>query len=238
MDADGADLTVAALCALLGVLVGPGLAQLSRVLATRDPLGSGLRRAPWTLGRREFVCSAGAAALFGAAGLRWGVGARLVPHLALFATLLVVSVIDIEQYRIPNRITYPAALATAAVIPAASLMEGAPAHALRAGLGAAVFAGVLLLAHLAQPKGMGLGDVKLAVLLGAFLGWAGSSIGRSVLLVLSALFVASVVGTVVGVVVLVVRRRNAPFPFGPALALGTALVLLAAPSVRLLGLTG
>ncbi len=208
------------------------------MLATRDALWPGLSRVPWSVGRREVVCSVLAAALFAAGALRWELSARLVPHLVLFATLLVVSVIDVEQYRIPNRITYPAAAATAVVIPLVALLQGEAVSAARAVLGAVTFAGTLLLAHLVQPRGMGLGDVKLAVILGAFLGWSGEGWGGAVLLVLVALFGASVVGTVVGLAVLAIRRRNAPFPFGPALAVATVAVLLVAPTVGVPGAAG
>jgi prepilin signal peptidase PulO-like enzyme (type II secretory pathway) len=68
--------------------------------------------------------------------------------------------------------------------------------------------------------------VKLAVVGGAYLGWAAPSPADALLLVMAGFFAASVIGTVVGLVVLTRRRRNAPFPFGPALAAGIVIALL------------
>ena len=83
---------------------------------------------------------------------------------AFFCTVLVaISAIDVERFVIPNRIVLPAA---AIVLVAQTVLDPSPEWAL-AGLGAALF---LLLAALAYPAGMGMGDVKLALLLGFMLG--------------------------------------------------------------------
>ena len=83
---------------------------------------------------------------------------------AFFCTVLVaISVIDIERFVIPNRIVLPAA---AIVLVAQTALDPSPEWVL-AGLGAAAF---LFLAALAYPAGMGMGDVKLALLLGFMLG--------------------------------------------------------------------
>jgi leader peptidase (prepilin peptidase)/N-methyltransferase len=145
--------------------------------------------------------------------------AQLILGLAFVSTLLAVTVTDLEQRLIPNRILLVSALigvGIAAVADPASLPERAAA-AVAAG-------GLLLLAALAYPHGMGMGDVKLAAVMGIYLGTS----------VAPALFVAFLLGSVVGLV-LVARRgpaaRKQALPFGPFLALGGLAGLLAGPEI-------
>jgi leader peptidase (prepilin peptidase)/N-methyltransferase len=98
-------------------------------------------------------------------------------------------------------------------------------------LGALAYFGGLLLTHLISPNGMGFGDVKLALLLGLFLGWAASGYLAVLGLVVYGLLFASLLGSVIGVVLLVRRGRGAHYPFGPWLAAGTVVTLLAAPAL-------
>jgi leader peptidase (prepilin peptidase)/N-methyltransferase len=133
---------------------------------------------------------------------------------ALFsAVLVVVSAIDIERFVIPNRIVLPAA---GVVLVAQTALHPSPEWAL-AGLGAALF---FLVAALAYPGGMGMGDVKLALLLGFML-------GRTVPI---AIFVAMIAALVPSVVLLARHGRAARkmrIPFGPFLALGGLVALFA-----------
>ena len=88
--------------------------------------------------------------------------------LAFFAAVLVaLSVIDVRTRRLPNRIVLPAA----ALVLAAQIAI-APDRALEWTLGALGAFAFLLAAALLNPAGLGMGDVKLALLLGAALGWA------------------------------------------------------------------
>jgi leader peptidase (prepilin peptidase)/N-methyltransferase len=131
---------------------------------------------------------------------------------AFFCVVLVaISATDIEHRIIPNRIVLPAA---AIVLVANTLLHPSVAW-LAAGLGAALF---LLVAALAYPGGMGMGDVKLALLLGVALG--------------PAVVVAMMVGMIsalVPSVVLFARHGSAArkmrIPFGPFLALGSVIAL-------------
>jgi leader peptidase (prepilin peptidase) / N-methyltransferase len=134
------------------------------------------------------------------------------------AVLVVLSLIDIESRRLPNRIVLPAA----ALVLAARLAT-APEHWgtwIGAALGAA---GFLLAFALAFPSGLGIGDVKLALLLGAMLGSA----------VLPAAVLGTLAGAAAAAVLLVRDGRRAlgrTMPFGPFLAFGAiATVLLLAP---------
>ncbi|MCU1499239.1 MAG: prepilin signal peptidase PulO-like peptidase [Acidimicrobiales bacterium] len=167
------------------------------------------------------------AVLWVLAGHRFGAHWALVPYLALFSVLLALSVIDLELYILPNKITYPSILVSAAAVPMVALSVDHPADAMWGALiGGIGYAGFLLLTALLmgfilRKDAMGMGDVKLAVVLGiwvGFLHWY---------LVLFALIAASVIGLVAGAVVLAVRRASQPYPFGPWLALGAVTVILA-----------
>jgi leader peptidase (prepilin peptidase) / N-methyltransferase len=127
--------------------------------------------------------------------------------------VLVLSVTDLERRRIPNRIVLPAA---AVVLAAQTALQPGPQWAVGA-LGAG---GLLLAAALAYPAGLGMGDVKLALLLGAML-------GRTVPL---ALFVGLVAASFLALALLIrhgARARKMAIPFGPFLAIGAIVALLA-----------
>jgi leader peptidase (prepilin peptidase)/N-methyltransferase len=137
---------------------------------------------------------------------------------AFFCTVLVaVSAIDIERFVIPNRIVLPAA---AIVLVAQTALHPSPEWAI-AGLGAAAF---FFVAALAYPGGMGMGDVKLALLLGFML-------GRTVPIAIMVALVAALVPSVV----LLVRHgraaRKMRIPFGPFLALGGLVALFAGEAI-------
>ena len=147
------------------------------------------------------------------AGIRFGASAEVVPYALLFSVLLALSVIDLELYILPNKITYPSVLASLVAIPLLSVVatDDPGAAMLGAAIGAIGFAGFLLVLLLAwellmHKEGMGMGDVKLAVLLGLWIGYINP------LLCLFALIASSVIGLVVvaliGAVVLVVDRRE------------------------------
>ena len=130
----------------------------------------------------------------------------------LLAVMTVLAVIDVDRRVLPNRIVLPAA---AAVLVAQLALF--PQHWLAWVLGAALAALCLLLLHVAYPPGMGMGDVKVALLLGAALGAA----------VAVALVVAVVTAAVAAVVVLAARGPRSTLPFGPFLAVGAAVAVFA-----------
>ncbi len=165
-------------------------------------------------------------ALFALAGIRWGASWVVVPFLVLFSALLVVSVIDIERYRIPDRVVFPALALSLPLIVVVSFVEGASRSISFALIGAATYFILLFLAHLVYPAGMGFGDVKLALLMGLFIGWIAPDGIRAVTLVLFALMIGCVLGVVIGGGLALVRRKNAAFPFGPALAASTVIAVL------------
>ena len=140
---------------------------------------------------------------------------RLVLGLVLLAFLVPMALIDLEHRIIPNKLTGPAAIV--AIVLGTALDPGGEVERLIAGAGAG---GFFLLAALAAPGGMGMGDVKLAGVLGLFLGAA----------VAPALLIALVTGVLVSVVVIarkgVAGGRKTAIPFGPFLAVGGFVAML------------
>jgi leader peptidase (prepilin peptidase) / N-methyltransferase len=103
---------------------------------------------------------------------------------------------------------------------------------LRAALvGAAVLGGGLLVLHLISPRMLGFGDVRLAAVAGLVVGWLAWTPAHPVLgpveNALDAALLGGFIGALVGVALLARRGRNEPFPFGPSLAVGAAVVILA-----------
>ncbi len=140
----------------------------------------------------------------------------------LVALLVPCALIDLERRVIPNRITGPGSLAAIAL--GLVLAPGTEPVRLLWALGAG---GFLLLAALANPAGMGMGDVKLVAMMGLFLG---APVAVALLLAL--------LGTIATAVVLAVRggvraARRTGLPFGPYLAAGGLVAALAGePLIR------
>lgn len=133
---------------------------------------------------------------------------QLALALSLCAVLVAVTLTDLERRVIPNAVLIPGAavgVAIAAIADPASLPERAAAAA---GAG-----GFLLVVALAYPRGMGMGDVKLAALMGLYLGQA----------VVPAMLIGFAAGALVGAAMIARRgaaARKEAIPFGPFLALG------------------
>ena len=164
----------------------------------------------------------GTAALFALTAWWRGAEFDLPAFLALAFVALVLTAIDIEHRRLPNAIVLPAVLAFVALL----ALTGEWGALLRAVIaGAALFAFYLAIALIA-PRGMGMGDVKLAALVGLALGW----IGWDALVV--GAFAAFVFGSIGGLVVMARGgSRKSAIPFGPWMLLGMAVGLVAGPAV-------
>jgi leader peptidase (prepilin peptidase)/N-methyltransferase len=166
------------------------------------------------------LVEAGTAALCALVVVVEGPDADAVIGIVLVLLLVPITLIDLDTRRIPNVLT--AIGAVAAIVLVAGLRTDALVEHLIAGVAAAAF---LLAAVLAYPSGMGMGDVKLAGVLGLFL-------GRDVA---PAMMAALLVGTLVGGVIMarvgVERGRKTAVPFGPFLALGGLFGLLAGDAV-------
>jgi leader peptidase (prepilin peptidase) / N-methyltransferase len=140
---------------------------------------------------------------------------QLALGLVFVSVLVAVTVTDLERRIIPNRILLVGA-ATAVAITAV----GEPASLPERGIAALAAGGLLLAVALAYPRGMGLGDVKLAATMGLFLG---REVGPAIL-------VALLAGSVVGLAMIArhgAAARKRAIPFGPFLALGGVVALFA-----------
>ncbi|MFL5895111.1 MAG: prepilin peptidase [Thermoleophilaceae bacterium] len=155
------------------------------------------------------------AILFGAIVAARGLDWDLAWQLPLAATLVAVAAIDLDHHIVPNKILLPAAVwgvASAALIRLSDLPE-------LAAWGAGAFS-FLLVAALAYPAGMGMGDVKLAGVMGLYLGSS----------VVPALLVAFLAGSGYGIALMArhgMAARKTGVPFAPFLALGGLVGLVA-----------
>ena len=165
----------------------------------------------------------GTAALFVAAALRFGLDWVLPAYLVFFASLVVITFIDLEHYIIPNRVLYPTIFVSVPLLVIAAAAQSEWGNLERAVVGAVVAWVFFLVLHLVSPRGMGFGDVRLSFLLGLFLGWLDL---RHVFL---GVFLGFLLGSIVGVVLMVLGRRNRKqhIPFGPFLAAGAVIAVLA-----------
>lgn len=160
--------------------------------------------------------------LFGLVAWRLGASWLLPGELLFVWTLVVLALIDAATRRIPNRLTYPLTPSLLVLLVGGALIAGSSEAAVRAVLGGVAAGGALLLLALISPRGMGMGDVKLAAFIGiglGVLGWAEVVVG---------LLGGFLLGGVAGVALLAtgVRTRKDMIPFGPYLAAGAVLSLL------------
>jgi prepilin signal peptidase PulO-like enzyme (type II secretory pathway) len=146
--------------------------------------------------------------LVAASFIRFGLSAHALLGAFFVSVLVLLTAIDLEHRVLPNAIVLPA-VPVALALAALWKPDKIPIHL----LAGAVFGGVFLLIALVYPRGMGMGDVKLALLIGIALGSA----------TLGAVVVTSV-ASFVGALVVIVRgglaARKQTIPFGPYLALG------------------
>ena len=162
----------------------------------------------------------GTAALFVAVAARFGLTLALPAYLYLAAITVALAVIDVDVRRLPNAIVLPSYAVGVALLALTGDWWAAGRGLIAMVALFAFYAGLSLL----YPGGMGFGDVKLAGLLGLFLGWLGWSP------VLVGTFAGFAVGALVGVGLLLTRRATGKtaIPFGPSMLAGAMLALFAA----------
>lgn len=164
----------------------------------------------------------GTALLFVAVTVRFGLSPALPAYLYLAAIAIALAMIDFDVRRLPDVIVLPSYLVGALL-----LVPAAAAHADWSAAGRGLVAMAVLLAFYValaslHPGGMGFGDVKLAGLLGLYLGWLGwSSVWIGTL-------AGFLLGGLAGAVLVVTRRatRKTPIPFGPYMLAGAMLAVL------------
>ena len=156
--------------------------------------------------------------LFGLAAYEFGLSLALVPALVFIAVLIALAGTDLEHRLLPNAIVFPATLVglvlSIAVDPARWWVYVVSTVAVAAGLFALVFA---------YPRGMGMGDVKMGGMLGAFLGPYAAL----------AVFIGALAGALVGGVLMATGKmgRRTALPFGVFLAFAGVLVLFVGEDV-------
>jgi leader peptidase (prepilin peptidase)/N-methyltransferase len=158
-----------------------------------------------------------------------GLGAvlTLVAFLYLAAISTALALIDLDTKRLPNPIVLPAYAVGGVLLTASALLQGRPAALGQAAIGLVALGGLYLILALAKPGGMGMGDVKLAGVLGLFLGhlgWAELIVGG---------MGAFLLGGVVALALLAARRvtRSSGIPFGPWMLAAAWIAVLAAHPV-------
>ncbi|MBC7596037.1 MAG: prepilin peptidase [Kineosporiaceae bacterium] len=143
----------------------------------------------------------------------------LVALLYLAAVSVALALIDLDTHILPNRIVLPAYPVAAVLLTSATVAAGGPGRLIGALIGAGGLFALYFLMALAYPAGMGMGDVKLAGLLGLYLGWFGwgqLAVGA---------FSAFLLGGLFALVLLIARRvnRKSGIPFGPWMLAGAWL---------------
>lgn len=199
-------------------LFGLGVGHLVNRLAGAFPwTGEGGRR---TAVRLPFV-EVGTALLLGATTLRFGRADALPAYVFLAGAGVLLALIDARHKLLPDRVTLPSIGITAFLLALAALGGGNwPAFG-RAVLSGAVLFVVFFVLVMLSPRSIGMGDAKLAALLGLGLGWLGTPV---VLLGIAAGFV---VQALLALVLLASRRigLRGELPFGPAMLVGAAVVI-------------
>jgi leader peptidase (prepilin peptidase)/N-methyltransferase len=163
-----------------------------------------------------------AAAFATTSAIRLGWHPLLVPFLLAAGSTAALAVIDQRTHRLPNRLVLPSIAAVGPLVVAASLVAGEPDRALGAVLGGAGLFALYLALALASRGQLGMGDVKLAALLGLLLGalpWPAWPLG---------LLAGFVLGALAAVVGLALRRTTlrSPIAFGPSMIVGAWLAVL------------
>ncbi len=146
--------------------------------------------------------------------VRWDDPAEIALDLVFTTMLATITLTDLEQRIIPNKILIAGALVGLAIVAPTD-----PGSLPERAIAAVAAGGVLFLAALAYPGGMGLGDVKLAAVMGLFLGRA----------VAPAILLALIAGSAVGLALIArhgAAARKMAIPFGPFLALGAVVAML------------
>jgi len=194
------------------VLVG---SLLSVVIWYQWPRGASLvlPRGAW---RRHALVAATTAGLFAAVVIHSHAGVGAWVGFALVTVLIPATIVDLDHRIIPNEL-----VVLATVVATALAIVIAPEMLVERLIAAAAAGGFLLIAALAYPAGMGMGDVKLAAVLGLFLGRA----------VAPAMLAATLAGALTGAVIIARKGgaagRKTAIPFGPFLAVGGLVGLFA-----------
>ncbi len=179
------------------------------------------RRCRMSIGIEPVVLEVSTSLLFGLMGWHFGLTWRTAAFCALMAGLVALSWIDLRTRRLPREITYTTAAIGFPLLCVAALVENQPSRMWMMLAGATISLATMAIIYWASRGGMGDGDVRLAPLLGGFLGFLNPG------LALVGLFFGFLTGAVIGLVAMAVvgGDRKMKVPFGPFMALGTVLAI-------------
>ena len=210
-------------CSILGLVVGWFLDPvITRVPRKQPVFGPPADDEPPHSQTRQVIVAVLTGALFGATAARFDDSWLLPAFLVLTGALVALAVIDLETYLLPNRIVYPLTFAMLALLAAGTALDGDFSAYLRGLAAAAMWFVFFFIVNWFVPRAMGFGDVRLSFSLGLSLGVLGW--GEVVL----GFFLGFFYGAVIGLVLIVARRRKAKqeIPFGPFLVAGTLTTIL------------
>jgi len=186
-------------------------------------LGAKCRTCKAPLSIRHPIVEALTVIMFGTAAWYYGPTLLLASRLVFGCALIVLFAIDLEHHLLPNAITLPGIL-----VGVAFSLVTEPGW-LASVVGAIVGGGMLWLIaegyyRLRHEEGLGMGDVKMLAMIGAFIGWQ---------LTIVTLMMASVAGSVVGIALIAARKGDMKYalPFGTFLAMGAALAATVGPGL-------
>jgi leader peptidase (prepilin peptidase)/N-methyltransferase len=206
-------------CGSCGLRLGPlDLVPVFSWLALRGRC----RRCHAPIGIDPIVIELTNAVLFVLMAIRFEDTRAAIPaYCILMSVLLAQTWIDLQTQRLPREITYTGMVLGAISLSVAAIVIDEPERIWMAALGAVIALATMWLIYTFSRGGMGDGDVRLAPLLGMYLGWLNPGI------VLPGLFFGFVAGAVVGVAMMAIDRagRRTAVPFGPFLALGTVVAI-------------
>jgi len=199
-----------------GVAAGPLLDAVARQVPRAEPVWP-LRRPT----RLTVVISPATGVLAALVALQFGASWLLPAQLWLLGLAVILTVTDLQLQRLPNAVLWPGGVVLAVLLVVAAFARQEPAVLIGSVVAAAVLFALFLLAAVVSPAGMGMGDVKLAAVLGLALGYVGLAT------VLLAVLLAFALHAVVSLVLLATRRagRRTALPFGPPLLIGSAVAL-------------
>lgn len=190
-------------------------------------LGGRCRGCGGRISARYPLVEAITAGIFAALAAKFGGHAVLPAYLYFGAIAVTLALIDLDTFRLPNVIVLPSYLAGGALLGIAAGVEHDGAAVVRGLLGMAVYYGAFFVLWFAYPRGMGFGDVKLAGVLGLFLGYLGWGI-----LAVGA-FAGVLLGGIVGIglVLFAGAGRKTRVPYGPFMLTGALLAIFAGASI-------
>jgi leader peptidase (prepilin peptidase)/N-methyltransferase len=206
-------------CGSCGLRLGPlDLVPVFSWLALRGKC----RRCKAPIGIEPIVLEIANATLYVLMAIRFDDTRAAIPAYCVLMSVLVAQTwIDLKIQRLPREITYTGIILGAVTLTMAAIVIDEPERIWMMALGAVIALAAMWLIYTLSKGGMGDGDVRLAPLLGMYLGWLNPGI------VLPGLFFGFVAGAVVGVTMMVFDRagRRTAVPFGPFLALGTIVAI-------------